>query len=79
MSEQSKNWITNPSKKTLILVSAIWMISNTLLILAATNLFQEKLTLPIPVKGLIGGSTSMVFGLFVAYYKNKESDSSKEN
>jgi hypothetical protein len=47
----------------------VWLIGNTLLVLGTTNLFQESLT--VPVKGLMAASSVLTFGIFMAYFKNK--------
>jgi hypothetical protein len=67
---ESKNWVTHPTKKVLILCISVWLIGNTLLVLGTTNLFQESLT--VPVKGLMAASSVLTFGMFMAYFKNKD-------
>jgi len=68
------NWYQNPTKKTLVIFSLLWLISNVFLILALTDLFTES-----PLKGkniimiiLMIGSTFSVSQLYIRYYKKNK-------
>ncbi len=74
MMRKEINWYQNPTKKTLRIFGLLWLIGNTLLILALTDLFTES---PLKVTNIIMmffmiGSTVSVSHLYIKYYKKNK-------
>ena len=72
-----RNFITNPSKKILILFTSLWLLGITLLILAMTDLFTESILQRkyVMVYFLMIGSTIVTGKLYFNYWKNKNLNS----
>lgn len=72
--QETKNWITNPTKKQMIFVVALGLTAFILLLLSMTNFLTES-----PFKGkyftfylLIFTSGVTVYRVCKAYYKNRK-------
>jgi uncharacterized protein involved in response to NO len=72
--KKAKNvWITNPSKRQVILFSILWLIGIALLVISMTDLFTKSIFQRkyIMMYLLILGSTVTIFKLFRNYFKYK--------
>jgi uncharacterized membrane protein YjjP (DUF1212 family) len=78
MNTNYKSFYHNPTLKTIIIFSILWIISNTLLILSMTDLFTESLFQKkyLMIYFLMIGSTIATGKLFFNYWKNNNLNSS---
>lgn len=73
MKDKNQNFLTNPTKKHLILLGLLWFISIILLILSITDLFTESFFSKkyVMMYFLMIGSTVTMGKLYFNYWKNK--------
>jgi len=74
MKKSKTNWMNNPSRKQLILITSLWILANTLLVLSMTNLFTESIfqRTHIMIYLLMFGSTLTTFYSFRNFLKIKK-------
>ena len=72
-----KSFITNPSKKNLILFTSLWLFGLILLALSTTDLFTESFFQKryVMIYFLMIGSTVATGKLYINYWKNKNLNS----
>jgi len=77
MKDKNQSFLTNPTKKHLILFGLLWFISNTLLTLSITDLFTESFFQKnyVMIYFLMIGSTIATGKLYINYWKNKNLNS----
>ena len=77
ITENRRSFITNPSKKKLILFTFLWLLGIILVMLSTTNLFTESFFQRkyIMIYFLIIGSTITIGMLYINYLKNKRRNS----
>jgi K+-sensing histidine kinase KdpD len=73
MINDKSNWVKNPNKKQVIVLSIIWLVGLTFMLMAMTNFFAES---PFQRKNLsmaflISLVTYTVFSVYRNYFKNK--------
>jgi len=75
MKREKTNWMKNPSRKQLILFTALWILANTLLILSMTDLLTESVFQGkyIMIYLLMIGSSLATFNLYRNFLKRKTS------
>jgi hypothetical protein len=65
------NWIKNPTKKQIILVTIVWLVGVLLLVISMTDFFNKKYIL---FYFLILGTSYIIFKIYFNYFKNKKSN-----
>ena len=77
MKNNKRNFITNPSKKNLIIFTLLWFLGIVLLTLSATDLFTESFFQKkyVLIYFLMIGSTITTIKLYKNYWKNKNLNS----
>ena len=73
MRTEKKNWIKNPSKKQIVLISTLWIVGIFLLTISMTDFFSESIFQKkyVMVYFLIIGATLTTFTSHFNYWKSK--------
>lgn len=72
-----KNWYTHPTKTVLIIMTLLWLLGISLLLVSFTDYFQKGLDFNgniVLLYGIIGGATAFVYETFIKYLKNKKEE-----
>ncbi len=72
-SQQMKNWVTHPTKKNLLFCLGIWIVGNSMLILAMTDLLNENVFNKryVMIYLLIAASAWVMYKVFSNYLRIK--------
>jgi hypothetical protein len=70
------NWIKNPTKKQMILVTIVWFVGVLLLVISMTDFFNTSIFNKkyILIYFLILGTSYIVYKIYFSYFKNKKSN-----
>ena len=80
MEKRETNWMNNPTKKQVILFTALWFVGNFLLVISLTDLFRENFFQQgsFMIYSLMTMSTVTIVKQHLNYLKHKTKSASTE-